>query len=218
MDWVDQPDATKDFSLVIWRTGNKPVIIVEETIYKQSDWQREEKRTNDNNAVMPSGADNCEDNPLITAFEDFYATSKFPAFVVAENDASPCKWGPMNWETTGFSGGPLDLFWIVRGGCKASLPTFSMPVIITMPSTFWDAALISEGAVEHSSEQTSNGMIAKTFVLGGAGGSDRVAIYSPGSSGVVGEDVQIQGWQFVCNTACNADRPSWNVYPSLGVD
>ena len=59
MDWASAPDATKDFSLVVWRTGDKPVIIVPEKPLKQSDWPREEKRTFDNNAASPSGADNC---------------------------------------------------------------------------------------------------------------------------------------------------------------
>ena len=58
MDWVDQPDATKDFSLVVWRTGDKPVIIVaEKNTFKQSDWPHEDKRLMDSNAASPSGAD-----------------------------------------------------------------------------------------------------------------------------------------------------------------
>ena len=97
MDWASAPDATKDFSLVVWRTGDKPVIIVPEKPLKQSDWPREEKRTFDNNAASPSGADNCTENPVVSALEDF--ENKWPALVIPESDGSVCRWGPINWET-----------------------------------------------------------------------------------------------------------------------
>ena len=67
-----------------------------------------------------------------------------------------------------------------------------------MPPTFWDNAFIGEGAVElalePNQEANSDGTISRTFVLGGEGGNDRVVIYSPGTSGFAGEDIQITGW------------------------
>ena len=73
MDWANMPDGDKDFSVVVWRDGNKPVVIYSDEDLHYSDFPVTNKQAFDNNAPQESGADLCVDNPQWEAFHDWYS-------------------------------------------------------------------------------------------------------------------------------------------------
>ena len=61
MDW--QQNSTRDFSLVVWGTGNAVSIEADGWQTKRSAFPYTNKRSDDMNAAQENGSDDCQENP-----------------------------------------------------------------------------------------------------------------------------------------------------------
>ena len=156
-DWSSMPDASRDFSIVVWRTDRLPVSIEPETPLTAISFPLTWRQDYDVSDQSEPETESCQGNPADAAFASWYGVESFP---IATPDEGYCGWNTNSQTTT--SGSDVDVYFLIRAACNVPWRAMSYVVTLTQPQSFWDGIKISSSAKLMESF-VQDGQVTKRF-------------------------------------------------------
>ena len=97
LDWSSMPDASRDFSIVIWRTGRLPVSIDPVSDLATVSFPLTWRQDYDVSDQSEPSTDSCQGNAADAAFVAWYDVESFPIITPEEGY---CGWNTNSQTTT----------------------------------------------------------------------------------------------------------------------
>ena len=159
LDWTGMADASREFSIVVWRTGRLPVSIAPAQSLSTVSFPLAWRQDYDISRQQESGADDCQGNEAEAAFVEWY--SDFEQFPLYNPSEGFCGYRSNSLTIT--SGSNIDVYYLIRAKCNVSSRSLTYQVTIKQPRSFWDVVKMSSGAHLMEEIEETDGMVTRKF-------------------------------------------------------